>query len=128
MKKLLIVLLAFGLQASAQDMALYKRVVKELSSKKYQGRGYAKDGANKAGNFLLKEYKKAGVDEVTTQTFKLDVQTFAGEMEMMTLSNSPLKGEDDKVSPLRGDLEGSWNHLQPGVDFSMREYSPGVKG
>ena len=107
MKKLLIVLLAFGLQASAQDMALYKRVVKELSSKKYQGRGYAKDGANKAGNFLLKEYKKAGVDEVTTQTFKLDVQTFAGEMEMMTLSNSPLKGEDDKVSPLRGDLEGS---------------------
>ena len=84
----------------AQDMAHYKRVVKELASKKYQGRGYAKGGANKAGKFLEKEYRKAGVDEVTLQPFTLDIQTFAGKMEMQTLSNSPLKGEN--TSPLRG--------------------------
>ena len=106
MRVLLIVLLAFGLQANAQDLAHYKRVVKELASKKYQGRGYAKGGANKAGKFLAKEYKRAGVDEVTLQPFTLDIQTFAGKMEMEA---------DGKV-------------LQPGVDFSMREYSPGVKG
>ena len=82
MRKLLLILLAFGLQASAQDMALYKKVVKEISSSKYQGRGYAKGGANKAGKFLAKEYKKAGVDEVTLQPFTLDIQTFAGKMEM----------------------------------------------
>ena len=35
--------------AGAQDLAQYKRVIKELSSAKYQGRGYAKDGANKMG-------------------------------------------------------------------------------
>lgn len=106
MRVLLIVLLAFGLQANAQDLSRYKRVVKELASKKYQGRGYAKGGANKAGKFLAKEYKRAGVDEVTLQPFTLDIQTFAGKMEMEA---------DGKV-------------LQPGVDFSMREYSPGVKG
>ena len=52
MRKLLVVLLAFGLQAGAQDMAHYKKIVKEISSAKYQGRGYAKGGANKAGRFL----------------------------------------------------------------------------
>ena len=106
MRVLLIVLLAFGLQANAQDLSRYKRVVKELASKKYQGRGYAKGGANKAGKFLAKEYKRAGVDEVTLQPFTLDIQTFAGNMEM----------------------EADGKPLQTGVDFSMREYSPGVKG
>lgn len=97
--------------AQAQDLAHYKRVLKELSSKKYQGRGYAKGGANKAGRYLEKEYRKAGVDEVTLQPFTLDIQTFAGKMEMsVATANAPYK------------------RLQPGVDFSMREYSPGVKG
>ena len=55
-KKLLIILLAFaGMQASAQDLTHYKRVIKELASAKYQGRGYAKNGVNKAGRFLEKE-------------------------------------------------------------------------
>jgi len=129
MKGLFIGLLAFvGLQAGAQDLAHYKRIVKELSSAKYQGRGYAKGGANKAGRFLEKEYRKAGVDEVTLQPFTLDIQTFAGEMKMETLSNPPLKEEGQEASHLRGGLEGSWKKLQPGIDFSMREYSPGVKG
>lgn len=34
--------------AGAQDLTQYKQVIKQLSSAKYQGRGYAKDGANKA--------------------------------------------------------------------------------
>lgn len=114
MKRLLFILLAFvGMQVGAQDMAHYKRIVKELSSAKYQGRGYAKGGANKAGRFLQKEYAKAGVDEVTLQPFTLDVQTFAGKMEMET--NSDLANSQFKK-------------LRPGIDFSMREYSPGVYG
>ncbi len=112
MKRLLFILLAFvGMQVGAQDMAHYKRIVKELSSAKYQGRGYAKGGANKAGRFLQKEYEKAGADEVTVQPFTLDIQTFAGKMEARCMMG-----------------DGSWKKLQPGVDFSMREYSPGVKG
>ena len=90
----------------AQDLSHYKEIVKELSSAKYQGRGYAKGGANKAGKFLKKEYAKIGVDEITLQPFKLDVQTFAGKMVM----------------------EADGKMLRPGIDFSMREYSPGVKG
>ena len=100
-------LLALGVvQIQAQDLALYKRIVKEISSAKYQGRGYAKGGANKAGKFLQKEYTRAGVDEVTLQPFTIDINTFCGKMEMWA---------DGKK-------------LQAGMDFSMREYSPGVKG
>ena len=93
-------------QAGAQDMTHFKRIVKQLSSAKYQGRGYARNGANKAGKFLQKEFEKAGVDEVTIQPFKLDINTFCGRMKMWA--------------------DGS--QLRAGVDFSMREYSPGVHG
>ena len=111
---LLILLLAFGtMQVSAQDLVQYKRVIKELASAKYQGRGYAKGGANKAGKFLQKEYQKAGVDEVTLQPFKLDINTFSGKMEMEVNSKF---------------INSKFKRLQPGVDFSMREYSPGVHG
>ena len=107
MKKLLVLLLAFFvMQLSAQDMAHYKKIVKELSSSKYQGRGYAKGGANKAGKYLKKEFEKAGVDEVTCQPFTIDINTFAGKMKLWA---------DGKK-------------LTPGVDYSMREYSPGIYG
>ena len=107
MKKLIIIILSLAtLQLNAQDLPHFKRVVKELSSARYQGRGYARGGANKAGLFLEKEFRKAGVDEVTLQPFTIDINTFCGAMEMRA---------DGKK-------------LRAGVDFSMREYSPGVKG
>ena len=113
MRKLVIIVLSFLVVETfhetslhAQDLTHYKQIVKELSSAKYQGRGYAKDGANKAGLFLKDEFTKAGVDEVICQPFKLNINTFPGKMEMT--------------------VDG--RKLTPGVDFSMREYSPGVQG
>ena len=58
---ILIVVLLVSAQLNAQDLAHYKQIVKELSSSKYQGRGYAKDGANKAGKYLVKEFEKTGI-------------------------------------------------------------------
>ena len=46
MKKLLLIMLAMvALQLNAQNVEHYSKMVKELSSKKYMGRGYAYDGA-----------------------------------------------------------------------------------
>ena len=107
MKKLFIFVLAFAaMQLNAQDLAHYKQIVKELSSSKYQGRGYAKGGANMAGKYIHGEFEKAGVDVAVCQPFTIDINTFAGEMKLWA---------DGK-------------ELTPGVDFSMREYSPGVHG
>ena len=56
------VLALVSLQLPAQDLPQFKRIVKELSSAKYQGRGYARGGANKAGKYLQREFQKAGAD------------------------------------------------------------------
>lgn len=107
MKKLLVfALLLLALPSGAQDLPHFRRIVRELSSAKYQGRGYARDGSNKAGKYLEKVFRKAGAVAVTLQPFTLDINTFNGAMEMWA---------DGKK-------------LRAGVDFSMREYSPGVKG
>ena len=95
-----------AVQVNAQDLDHYKKIVKELSSSKYQGRGYAKDGANKAGKYLEKEFAKAGVDEVVCQPFTLDINTFPGKMKMWV---------DGKKQT-------------PGVDFTVREFNPSIKG
>ena len=107
MKKLLLLMLAvITVQLSAQDLAHYKKIVKELSSAKYQGRGYAEDGANKAGRWIAKEFTKIGADEVVCQPFKLNINTFPGKMEMS--------------------IDGK--KMVPGVDFTLREFNPSIKG
>ena len=107
MKKLfLLALAALSLQLGAQDLVHYKKIVKELSSARYQGRGYAEDGANKAGKWIAEEFEKVGADEVTCQPFKLDINTFPGKMKLSV---------DGKK-------------LIPGQDFTLREFNPGIKG
>ena len=106
-RTLLILMLALAaLPVQAQDLSHYKKVVKELSSAKYQGRGYARGGANKAGKYLEKEYRKAGADEVTRQPFTLDINTFAGKMNLS--------------------VDG--RRLKAGTDFTVREFCPEVHG
>ena len=107
MKRLTLLILAFtAIQLNAQDLGLYKRVIKELSSEKYQGRGYAEDGANKAGKWIAKEFERVGADEVVCQPFTLNINTFPGKMELR--------------------VDGK--RLTPGVDFTLREFNPSVKG
>ena len=107
MKKLLLLVGAVvAMQLGAQDLAHYQKIVKELSSARYQGRGYAEDGANKAGKWIAKEYAKVGADEVLCQPFKLDINTFPGKMDVR--------------------IDGK--KLVPGVDFTLREFNPEIKG
>ena len=106
-KAWIILLLALvAAPAGAQDLAQYKRIVKELSSSKYQGRGYARDGANKAGKYLEKAYRKAGADAITRQHFTLDINTFPGSMKLS--------------------VDG--RKMVAGTDFTVREYCPAAHG
>ena len=107
MRKVALIVLVFVSSAlAAQDLDYYKSIVKELSSAKYQGRGYARDGANKAGKYLQKEFVKAGADEVSLQPFTLDINTFPKKMKMSVDGKKLVAGED----------------------FTVREFTPGVKG
>ena len=107
MRKVALIILVFVSSAlAAQDLDHYKSIVKELSSAKYQGRGYARDGANKAGKYLQKEFVKAGADEVSLQPFTLDINTFPKKMKMSVDGKKLVAGED----------------------FTVREFTPGAHG
>lgn len=103
---ILLILAAASLQLGAQDLTHYKKIVKELSSAKYQGRGYAEDGANKAGRWIAGKFEQIGADEVICQPFKLNINTFPGKM---------------KVS-----VDG--RKMIPGKYFTVREFNPSIKG
>lgn len=109
MKKIVIVLGVMLLAAvftQAQDAQHFRKIVAELSSAKYQGRGYARDGVIKAGKYIKSEFEKSGADNVSLQPFCLDINTFPGKMKMS--------------------VDG--RRLTPGTDFVLREYSPGMRG
>ena len=108
MKRLFLFLLfvAVSIALPAQNLPYYKKVVKELSSAKYQGRGYAKNGVRKAGNYIDRQFRKVGVNMIIPQSFSIDINTFPGDMRVA--------------------LDGQ--KLVPGDEFVMREYSPGVHG
>ena len=99
-------LLLVACTLSAQDLPRFKRIVKQLSSSKYQGRGYALNGVRKAGRFIVKEFQKSGADVVMYQPFTLDINTFPGKMELA--------------------IDG--RRLKAGRDFTVREYNPGIQG
>lgn len=65
-----------AVSVQAQDVAGYKRIVRSLSSSKFLGRGYAKGGVLKAGEYIEKEFRIAGVDAVINQPFKINITHF----------------------------------------------------
>ena len=98
--------LMLAVSVQAQDIVLYKQIVNDLSKRKYEGRGYVKDGVRKAEAYLTKQYQNVGVDKVYLQPFTIDINTFPGTCKMSV---------DGKK-------------LQPGTQFTIREYSPGIHG
>jgi len=95
----------------AQDTAYARRVINELTSKKYYGRGYLKNGLGKAEKFLVKEIKSLQVaplfDGSYTQKFVHPVNTFP-KVEV-TLNGQPLiPGLDFIPHPASGSLKGRY--------------------
>lgn len=65
--------------AYAQDMAYVKKVVDDLCSVKYAGRGYVDNGVNKAAEYLEQEFKSIGLkkfDNTYVQSYAFPVNTF----------------------------------------------------
>ena len=53
--RLALAFLIFSLSYHAQDSLYARKVIKTLTSKKYNGRGYVKKGVNKASDYIVKE-------------------------------------------------------------------------
>ena len=105
MRKFIIFILIFsiGIHISAQNITIAKQLVDTLTSTTMWGRGYTKDGNEKAALFLKNYYSMAGLTPLDGkdfyQHFSYPVNTFPKNMEL-TINGKTLKpGIDFIVSP-----------------------------
>ena len=98
---LLFTLLCLNLQG--QNKFFAKEIVKTLTSEEYAGRGYVKDGHNKAANFIAEKFKELGLegfDSDFKQEFQIDVNTFNGNSDILIDGKLMYAGVDFIVDPL----------------------------
>lgn len=94
---------------AAQDLPYAKKTVKTLTSKKFWGRGYTKNGMANAADFIENEMKSFGLSPLSEagykQYFSFPVNTFPSKME----------------------LKINGKKLNPGKDFIVHQASKGIK-
>lgn len=98
----ILVLPGFGSSVLSQGVDYERSVVKSLSSNEYYGRAYVNEGDKKAANFIAQEFEKIGILKIKNsykQSFKIDVNTFPGEMLLIVNGDTMIPGKDYIVDP-----------------------------
>lgn len=105
---LLIILLLIGVKGFSQDLKYVRKTLNTLTSEAFWGRGYTRNGMEKAANFIQSEFKSFGLIPMDGKNFKqpflFSVNTFPGKM----------------------DLTINGKKLTPGKDFIVHQASIGV--
>jgi len=98
----IIVIILSGINTKAQDISYNRKIVDTLSSSNFWGRGYTKDGMQKAADFLAKEFKNLRLKPLDQknylQKFTYPANTFPGNMEVTVNDKKLLPGVDFLVS------------------------------
>ncbi len=107
---LLLIALSASINSFAQDISFNRKIVDTLASPTFWGRGYTKNGMQKAAIFLAKQFKILGLEPLGKkdyfQKFTYSANTFPDEMEVSV---------NDKK-------------LTPGIDFLVTAESHSSKG
>lgn len=87
----------------AQDISFGKKMVDTLASPYFWGRGYTKDGMEKAADFIAAEFKNYGLKPMAGksfyQHFSYPVNIFPGKMEVNVNGKQLVPGKDFIVDP-----------------------------
>ena len=98
----IIVISLSGINTHAQDISYNRKIVDTLASSNFWGRGYTKDGMQKAAEFIAAEFKNVGLKPLGKnnyfQKFSYSVNTFPGEMEVTVNDKKLIPGVDFLVS------------------------------
>ncbi len=85
MKYCIFILSFLILKLNAQDTTYARKIINELCSPKYKGRGYVNGGDKKAAKFIQSEFKKIGLKKVSnsySQKFQFPINTFPKTVEV----------------------------------------------
>jgi len=86
-----------------------KRVVKQLCSPEFHGRGYVNGGDSIAAEYIASEFQKAGLHNLTPgyfQYFSFPVNTFPGKAEFFANGQKLVVGKDIIVDPASPSYDG----------------------
>lgn len=103
-----------------------RRVTKVLCSDSLFGRGYVKDGVNKAGKYLASEFETAGLipylDEEFLQDFSFNVNTFPSKVKLSTENKLLIPGKHYVVHPSSAGGNGLYDFVViDSADFSYEK-------
>ena len=99
----------------AQDINYAKSVIETLTSKKYAGRGYVKNGEHVAATFISKEFLKFELKPFGrsyNQDFSFPVNTFPGKMAIVADGVSLIPGIDFIVDPACPAITGTFEIVE----------------
>ena len=113
---LIVLLLLTAHVGAAQDSLFARKMVDTLSSPYFWGRGYTKNGMEKAKEFLTAQLKSYGLSPMDgknfVQKFNYPVNTFPGKMELAINGVKLLPGRDFIVSADSRGFKGEGNLVQ----------------
>ena len=95
---------------SQKDFGL--KVVKELCSKEYCGRGYVNDGHVKAANYINKRFEEFGLSKFNNnffQHFNIKANTFPDSVSISIEGHKLETGIDYLISSVSGSAKGEFN-------------------
>jgi len=85
-------------------------ITEVLCSDSLFGRGYVKNGVNKAADYIASEFEKSGLepyfDDSYFQTFKFNVNSFPGAMSVVLNGKELIPGKDFIVHEVSGSYTG----------------------
>ena len=97
----------------SQNINRAKKLIKKLSSKEFEGRGYVNNGAEKAGKYLSKQFKKTGLKPFNAkhyfQDYTFNVNTFPGNIELYADGRKLVPGKHFLVTPESNGIKGVFN-------------------
>ncbi|MDR0792914.1 MAG: M28 family peptidase [Chitinophagaceae bacterium] len=117
MKKLLVIILILtSVNSFAQDSLFIRQTVDTLASPYFWGRGYTKNGMEKAADFIAEKYKAFGLLPFGGKDFRMQfsypVNTFPGKVEVFINGKKLLPGEDFILSPESRGISASGTLVQ----------------
>lgn len=99
---LLFFVVIFSLKISAQDTLYARKVISKLCSANFLGRGYVKDGVNKAAKYLSEELERIGLlkfEKSFSQKYTFPVNSFPGKMSVVINGKKKLPGIHYLIEP-----------------------------
>lgn len=124
-RTLFLVIFAFPILSTAQDLDYAKEVVKALTSEAYHGRGYVSQGDKKAATYISQAFKDIGLKSFKKdyfQKFVTPVNTFPSTIKLVLDGVTLTPGQDYLIEPGSPGINGRFSTvLIPAAEMFERE-------